>query len=126
MGEDHEVQALEVDAGSLNVPGEDGRIVSDVEKNPLASVFHQRGVAPILGHRRWLPERVIEDGDAVSSLYHGSAEQALPEQQRENNEKRCCNSSADARTHRISTTLGGTANIRSPTHIRELLISMHE
>jgi hypothetical protein len=63
MRHDDEVQLRQVDALGLRVLRQDVRVVAGVEQDALAAIFHQRGVAPILLHRRALAKGVVKDGD---------------------------------------------------------------
>ena len=65
VGDDDEVESLEIDASGSDVLAEDVGIVAGVEENPLSVVLDQRRIAPVLLHRGRLAEGVVEDGDAI-------------------------------------------------------------
>ena len=66
MRDDDEVQLHEINACRLHVLREDLGIVAGVEQDPLPAILDQRGIAPVLSHSRRLPERVVQDRDAIS------------------------------------------------------------
>ena len=67
VGDDDRVEPLEIDAEPLDVVFEDFRVVTCVEENPLAPVFHQRSEPPISGEAPSTTERIVEDGDPVGA-----------------------------------------------------------
>src|SRR5262249_10825736 len=68
MRHNHEIEIPKVDSQRLHIVFENTGIVSSIEQDSLASIFHQGCETPIHGHRRGLAERVIQNGDAVWRL----------------------------------------------------------
>jgi hypothetical protein len=67
VGDHHEVESAQVDSKRPYIPRKDLPVVAGIEQDPFATVFDQRGEAPIPGKARTSAERVVENGDPMRS-----------------------------------------------------------
>ena len=65
VGDDDEIEPLQVDPQRLDVVGEDVGVIPGVEENAFAGVFNQRGESPVAAEISPRPEGVVQDGDAM-------------------------------------------------------------
>ena len=63
MGDDREIQQLQVDTLGLDIVREDLRIIAGIEQDALAAVFNVCRETPVFLHSRGLAEGVVEDRD---------------------------------------------------------------
>ena len=63
MGDDCEIQLLQVDTLGLDIMREDLRIIAGIEQDAPAAIFDQRGKPPVFLHRRGLAEGVVKNRD---------------------------------------------------------------
>src|SRR5947209_18901113 len=67
MGDDCEIQLLQVDTLGLDIMREDLRIIAGIEQDAPAAIFDQRGKPPVFLHRRGLAEGVVKNRDLPSA-----------------------------------------------------------
>src|SRR5262249_38337796 len=72
MGDDCEIQLLQVDTLGLDIVREDLRIIAGIEQDALAAILDQRGKPPIFLHRRGLAEGVVKNRDLPRARLRGA------------------------------------------------------
>jgi hypothetical protein len=68
MGNHYGIELFQIDAKLLDVVLEDFCIVTGIEQNSPAAVFHQRRKPPVFLKRRGRAKRVIQDGYSLRFL----------------------------------------------------------
>src|SRR5215469_7314118 len=104
MRHDNKVQLQQVDAFGLRIVRKDVWVVAGIEQDALSGVFDQRGITPVLLHRRRLAECIVQDSNLWFGVTACGGARSGSKRCRTTDEKKNCQirSGPEFAVHRVS------------------------